>query len=537
MSLRFPDYLELKLKKYFEYLELHSWFIVFFFFLLSLILRIWLLPFLEILRDDAFLYVIKGLEVSQGNFTPVINSSIGWPFLLGILFYFVKGSSIVNYMFYSQVLSSIIAAGVVFPLYLIAKKYLTWPYILLLFFFFLIEPHFLFSSIYGLSEPLFILIFLFVIYFIIKSEEDIRFIYLASLFASLAYYVRLNGVILLLIVFGGYLLIHYKNLKFRDLLFIALIFMLVSLPNLYSRYSEFGSATYAGENSKYFISNPKYLWSDNIKAPSLFEYLNGTSLYDIYDKFIYHGLFSVVYAALYKVINPILLFFFLLACFNCILHKKWYIFLMVIFIWGLSIVPIYHIYHSYRYLFPLIPIFLFLSSKGISISFDHLKFKYVIIFLFLLVSSFVIGFTVYNNVQDLPTITTEQNIKSASWIADNVKGKIATMKDLDLILLSLNTLDIKISNEATSFALYSQSKNLTLIKPPYFDTLAEALPYFKQIGVTHIIIDSSNFERRPYFSEIENGNYPFLKEIYSNYNSEKAKSKIKIFEIDWSKFN
>ena len=120
---------------------------------------------------------------------------------------------------------------------------------------FAFSSHLITSSTSALTEPLFIFLLLISIYFVIKARENQNYILMASLFGAFAYYVRPNGILILIIILLSFFLLRKEipNFNYKYIIYILLIFFTVSAPFLYQRYTYFGSAFFYGENSKYFV--------------------------------------------------------------------------------------------------------------------------------------------------------------------------------------------------------------------------------------------------------------------------------------------
>lgn len=72
-------------------------------------------PFSEVLREDAYYYLLKGFEITQGNWIPMHSHSIGWSIVLAFFLKVFGIRSIFDGMILSRVLSILIMGLSIFP--------------------------------------------------------------------------------------------------------------------------------------------------------------------------------------------------------------------------------------------------------------------------------------------------------------------------------------------------------------------------------------------------------------------------------------
>lgn len=531
------DSFELKLDKALNYFEKHFTLTLVVLFILSLSIRLILTPYNLVLREDAYVYLLKSLEITKGNFVPILTHAIGWPLFMSPFFYLFGSTSIFQNMIYARIISDFVGALSIFPLAYIGKKLLDKRGLISLLILFAFSSHLIISSTSALTEPLFTFLLLISVYFIIKARENQNYILVASLFGALAYYVRPNGILVLLIILLSFFLLRKEIPKFsyKYLIYIILVFFIVSAPFLYQRYTYFGSPFFYGENSKYFVDTYQQVWSNNIPVPSLMDYLSTHTFTDYFNKFVIHGFFKIIFDYVYfGVISPLLLFFFLYGILMYFNDKKFLPLIVVFFIWIVGFTPAWDIFGTPRHLYPTIPFILIFSTAAINDIFKNNKYRNI------LLSSFLIVFILFSLIT--PIVSWYKSSQSpiydglewGRWAAQNIKGKIAIIEGGDLIMMHLP--DTKVSGVG-QMDLYAPKSNLSIVRPGYFENLSSAMEWFKEIGVTHLALDDLNINRRPYLKEIYSGEgIPlYLTEIYSNYNTD-SKWKMRIYYINWSKY-
>ena len=128
-----------------------------------------------------------------------------------------------------RIISISVSLATIPIIYLISKEFVKEKYALLAAIFFTIESNLIENSIFGQTEPLFILFGLTSFYFIIQKNQ--RYQLLAFIFAGLAFDVRVNGIVLiLLVIFALTFKIKNKKELVKKLVFGILIFSLVIGP-------------------------------------------------------------------------------------------------------------------------------------------------------------------------------------------------------------------------------------------------------------------------------------------------------------------
>lgn len=368
---------------------------------------------------------------------------------------------------------------------------------------------------------------------------------MASLFGAFAYYVRPNGIFILLTILFSFFLLRREIPKFnyKYITYIVMIFFIVSVPFLYPRYTYFGSPFFYGENSKYFVDTYQQVWSNNVPVPSLMEYLSTHTFMDYFNKFVIHGFFRIIFDYVhgygyyvYGVISPLLLFFFLYGIVRYFSDKKFIPLTVVFLIWIIGLIPVYHIFSTSRHLYTIIPFILIFSTIAISEIFKNNKYRNI------LLSSFLIVFILFSLITPVgdwywyksPQSIVYDGLEWGRWAAKNIEGKIAIIEGGDLIMMHLP--DTKVSGVG-QLDLYAPQSNLSVVRPGYFENLSSAMEWFKEIGVTHLALDDNNINRRPYLKKIYSGKEvpSYLTEVYTNYGTD-SKWKMKIYYINWPEY-
>jgi 4-amino-4-deoxy-L-arabinose transferase-like glycosyltransferase len=530
------SYLENNSRRMLEFCESHFTLVVILMFILSLAVNVFYTPFDIVLREDAYFYILKAMEIASGDLTPTLTHAIGWPLLIAPFLQVFNVQSVTDAMFFARILSVLFGALSVIPLAFIAKKLLEKKTALVLLSLFVFYPILIISSTTAFTEPLFTFLFLTMILFAIKATDNKRYIFIASAIAGIAYYVRSNGIILLVILLLSFYVMRKQipDFKKRYLLAIIAIFFLVSGPFLYDRAVEFGSPTYYGLNSKYFADSYQQAWGDNVPVIGPLEYMLTHSVVDYFDKFVIHGGLSIIKDYSFYVLSPIILFFFLYGFLRHFKDNNLKPLSILFIVWFLSFSVVYQVFDTPRHFYATIPFALIFSAFAIEHIFKEEKYKNLSLTLFTLV---FVGFSVltvnqafYNdqsgNVQD--------GLEWGQWVSKNIEGKIVIIEGWDLIMMHLP--DSKAGGIGI-FNVYAPESNITILRPGYFNNFLEAMDWFKETNVTHIVFEEDQIYRRSYMTQIYNNGraLSYLNIVYSNHDTDSL-WKVKVYEIDWVEF-
>lgn len=361
----------------------------------------------------------------------------------------------------------------------------------------------------AMTEPAFLLFSLISIYFLVDAQTTVKNVILATIFASLSYYVRPNGlfsigVIILFLLTRPEL---NKTIKVKFIFGAILAFFLVSAPHMINRHQAYGSAFSYGENSKIFVDNSTQLWAPSIKAPTFGEYVKKSSFADYYEKFIAKGLWQVLklfYSAMLPKLWIIVFIASLLKTVFIVRDKKYDVFYVwfLVSILGMSLV--FHIFRHERHLIYLVPIILIVSVGFLS-SMDRnsrVKFSNIVLF-------FILLFNLSWMPRALLPIPAghlaipEVHDDWAIWGAQHLEGKVAIVEGGDVLKIGQHYSEF--TPERKIILPFDQvERKIDTIRPGNYARLQDALIEFKQLGIQYVITDGYHIKRRPYLRELEN---------------------------------
>ena len=212
-----------------EKIQSKTIFSLFVIILLGLIIRVYFTPWdLPTNSSDAFILMIEGIAFSEGDFTYLSHRSL-WPLFLSGFFSIFKFESYFEYMTLIRIISISVSLATIPIIYLISKEFVKKKYALIAAILFTLESNLIENSIFGQTEPLFILFGLASFYFIVQKNQ--RYQLLAFIFAGLAFDIRINGIVLIvLLLFALTLKIKNHESSMKKLVFGIALFLLIISP-------------------------------------------------------------------------------------------------------------------------------------------------------------------------------------------------------------------------------------------------------------------------------------------------------------------
>jgi hypothetical protein len=467
-------------------------------------------PFAHVLREDAYNFTVKGMEISLGDFSLDRPQAIGWPLLLGLVFSIMSVDNVFEAMYVSRWTSILCTALGVFALgkacsAMLADRSQKGIAVMI------VLAYMTNALIYtmarsAMSEALFVLLVIGVVYFSIRATEadalDIRSLVTAASLAAASYYVRPNG----LFVFAALVLtivLHSWGSRKSTIVAVVVssaVFVIAISPYLYARFAAFGSPFDYGPNSKYFVDHYEHVWADNIAAPSLWKFLSTHSIAELYDRFVDGGLLSVLKHTERWLLNAPGAVIALLGGVTVFLFRKRraYIVPLVLVVSIAGISMIYEIFGTVRHLYYLLPLLLLCAGAAFFVL-ERYRVP---------VQSIAATAIILLIVSDLPLVVwmgPEQRqipqVKDhwAVWASNNIEGTVAIVEGGDFLKMSQHYEPIG-WRVARSFR--GVVPHIRVWRPGVYDTLDEAMIHFKKINVRYLITDREGLKRRPYLRDV-----------------------------------
>ena len=225
------DYINNKLENIFSYFCSRYRLFTVLCFLFMVTIMFFGTPFKTVLREDAYFYLLKGFEITEGNWVPIRSHSIGWSIILAFFLKLFAIQSLYSGMILSRILSILAIGFSIFPFSGLANKLIDKRSAIIAVLAFALSPILIrtvSSGFAGYSEPVFILLIISTMYFLADSANKPVNLVIATILASLSYYVRPNGIFMLsvILLYLTYLLWHRK-INWAFLLLVPFLFFLV----------------------------------------------------------------------------------------------------------------------------------------------------------------------------------------------------------------------------------------------------------------------------------------------------------------------
>ena len=471
-------------------------------FLSGFLLRLYFTPFdLPSRSQDAFYFILTALSFQ--DFENVGGRYFMWSGLLAIIFAPFHFVNYDGYFTILRLLSILLSSFSGIILYLIAKQIMSKKFALLSMAFFVIEPNIIENSVFGMSEPLFILLGLTSFYFAIHKNP--KFHLLSFVFAGLAFDTRPNGIVLLVIALLSTYFRFDSKKQFAKLGGLGVVLFLVIITPLILDSASLVSDIRLLDPTTVQRNTPSFeagsVISDN-------KYLGATIT-----ELIHLVRISVPYLGIFA------LFGFIIVLKKLNWHYK--LIITTILLSLLVAIPQYTVSVEYRNLFFITPFFSLFAAIGIE-HFAHDKKIKNILLVCLVLGLILVSFIFLTERQPDSELILEQE-RFGKFVVSNFEGRITT-GNWNYILHNLS---------------YPLSDSPLVLKIPDFviHDRDEFVEYIVTNKIDYIIIDKEDQIRFAIFPDIyfNEEKYPFLKKVFDSDSDDYQKYRVKIFEVDYSK--
>ena len=523
--------------------------------IISLGLKLYLVDFSLPVNSDNLSYVLNGIAHSNGDFDHSPSRSIGWSLFLSPFFSLMNSNDFLDYSNVAKIISIGVSTTTIFLIYKVGRKFFDERYSLVAACLFAFLPQLNYNSVMALSEPLFIFSILASFYFLLNDKS--KFIIPALAFVGFSYWIRLNGIIFFLIISLTYILTFKKSRIFLRNYGIGLvIFLIIISPILLQKYEQFGDPFYSSYQDKMFSNNYEELISNlslNTET-SASSYIENNGIFDFIYTFFISGIFNSM-IMLSKLSFPylfILIPFGILFSFRAFDQKSqytkanWIFILSSIFFMSfiLSVVPekrFLLFLMPFLVLFSVIPIHRVteygLSTFSLSRNQKNAFLVIVIIIVIILSGLFTLRY------EKLDPGLENEKMDFAQYALENLHGN--TLRDFgggtdyinSVILLDYNNFqDFKISSladdtERSKLAYQEIGVSASNIE----DLILKGEP----LNLNYLISNQHDTFYYPFVDQVYHNEeqYPYLIKIFDSHEHGYEKLKIKVFEIDYEKFN
>ena len=528
--------------------------------LISFGFKLYTVDFTVLPEEDTFGYVLRGMAHNNGDFSEHPRKTLGWSIFISPFFHMTDSNNFLDYVNIARGLGLAISIITVVPMYALARKFFDAKYSLCAVGLFAFEPHLNHVSGIGYAEPLYILATILSLYFILNKNSN--YSYLSFLTIGLLWWVRWNGIVMLLIAS----IIFFTNFKKTPKLFLKYfvclaICLIVVSPMLIERNEQFESPFFFSQSERVFTGEYTTIMADNMLGVeySAFDYIDDNGFGKFIEKFVFLGIYNLLFT-LFKMSLPYLIFFlpfgilFSLRSFDQekkYIRSNWILILISLaaFVFYFAIMPEKRlIYHVYPFLIILATISLHrFAEYGLStFSFNEKQKKICVVGIMCTV---VILSGLYTLRYEAPEpVLTNEEILFAEALENKFNGKILdagyTLKGLSYVHVTDPDGIFKNYNPSQNPSSYSvfefNSENANLIPTTlYAKSLEDFIAVSDEYELNYISINKKDVILfYPYLAEIyENEDkFPYLTKVFDTENEGFEKLKAKVFEIDYKKF-
>jgi len=525
---------------------------------ISLCLKFYFVDFSIPVNSDNLDYLLMGISYVNGDFSQSVHRGAGWPLFVSFFYQFIENGNLLDYSNTIRILGISISTLTIPLMYLVSRKFFDHRYALLSAGLLAFEPHLNYNSTFGLSESIFLVTVLFSFYFLLNKNS--KFIIPSLLIAGFAWWIKLDGFFIFLIISVTYLIMFRKKKNWiRNFIFGIIVFSLIVSPILIQKNEQFGDPFYSYYNDKMFAGSYEDLASENTgySNASASAYIEKNGVFSFIENFILKGLYNI-FQLLIRISFPYLMIlipfgiFFSFRAFdqdNQYVKTNWIFLLLAM---GSMIITL-SIIAERRYLFYLLPYFIIFSIIPIqrvteyglnTFSFTR---KQKDIFL-IIVTSIALCLSIYFIVYHYESNDTEfenEKLFLSEFIIQNLDGKL--MRDFGP---STEYINYKlIIAEPEKFKEFTNSKGLEYIinenvsKVDFTfisgESVKDVIEKGKEFELKYIVVYKNNNVFHEFFSDVylNEEKYPFLIKIFDSNDHNFTKIEVKIFEINYNKFN
>ena len=526
---------------------------------ISLGLKLYSTDFSLPVYSDNLLFTLHAIAHTNGDFSQTSYVGIGWSLFVSPFFSLIDSDNFIDYSNAIRAISLALATCAIPVMYLVCRKFFDHKYSLVGASLFAFEPHLNYNAGAAFTEPLFIITILSSFYFVLSKNT--KYIIPSLILAGGVFWIRPNGFIIFLII----TIIYFITLRgqkhyFRNYALGLTLFLIVISPMLLQKYDQFGDPFYSYYSERIFAGSYEQLLGENTGKlnPTAIDYIKNEGLGSLLENYVLQGLLNML-MLLPKISLPyliILIPFGILFSFRAFDQDRNYIKANWIFILLsiASMLIVIAVIPEKRFLYFLLPFLIIFSvipiqrvvEYGLS-TFSFTKrqkniFLIIIIFVVLILSSYFAVF-LYGK----PDLVFENEKKDfAKFAINNLHGKVlrefGPATDYVSYQIITNTPEqfkqYKIGSEWAEYQeLDKNEKGIESISI-YGKSLAELVKNGKEFELEYIIAKKEkNFY--PFLSDLYSNeeNYPYMVKIFDSNEFAYKKLKVKVFEIDYEKFN
>jgi len=517
--------------------------------------------------EDTYNYVLRAIGHNNGDFSEHPRKTLGWSIVISPFLHLVDSNNFIDYVNVARYLGIAISTVSIYPMYLLARKFFDVKYALCASSFFAFEPHLNYNSGFGLTEPLYHLAIIGAFYFLLNKNT--KFIIPSLILAGAIWWIRLNGIVFVIILLIIYIITKKNSPHFlRNLFLGVLMFFVVISPMLYERSIQF--------DDPFYVVYSQYIFTGSFEKMISVEYGHGTAsdfeqkntrftasdyiekngILSFFKTFFLEGIYNI-FSTLLRISFPylfILIPFGILFSFRAFDQEKKFIisnWLFIILSLGVLIIT-FSIIAEQRYLFYIFPFLIIFSVIPIqrvteyglnTFSFSQKQksiFLIIVIFIILLLS---ISFTLRYGVTD--TLLENEKYEFSKYVVNTLDGNSlrefgGSLDYLKLVYIENSPEKHNNCNVEFTKNLCGYDKNKGYLQPITIigDSIEEILKKGETYELKYIFVNEQKNDFHGFIDDVYNKemDYPYLNKIFDSDESGFKQLKVKIFKINYDKF-
>ena len=516
-----------------------------------------------IIGEDTYVYVLGAFSVINGDFSQPDRKALGWSIFISPFYLLTDSTDLLDYLNITRILSIAISTVTIIPMYILARRFFDEKYSLMASCLFAFEPHLNYNSVLGLSEPLFILGVVLASIFILQKNHNWYF-YLSFLLAGIVWWVRFNGLIMVMILSIVFFVVYKPSSKnFLKYLVCIGLFLIIVSPILIQRYDQFGDPLYFALSDNHFIGDAYSNYAVNTKdiEYSASDYIQDNGVISFVERFGLTGL-HIMALDMFKMLFPYLIFllpFGVLFSIRSFAQDKDYIksiWILLLVNLG-SLIMVFSIWGDMRFMYHVFPFIIIISTIVIQRVVKHglstfqFSEKQKNFFLVGVISIVIISASILTlRMNESDELLDQERIEFSKLLTQKFNGKISAGGDVLRLLtytqlqdsphlfkeFKTSTYDFSIGRDSDLFA----SENMLERTLLYAKSLDELIEVGKEYDLKYIAINKEQ-PKNDWFGYLTNlydegEKYPFLTKVLDTKEIGFKKFKVKVFEINYDKF-
>ena len=516
-----------------------------------------------IIGEDTYVYVLGAFSVINGDFSQPDRKALGWSIFISPFYLLTDSTDLLDYLNITRILSIAISTVTIIPMYILARRFFDEKYSLMASCLFAFEPHLNYNSVSGLSEPLFILGVVLASIFILQKNHNWYF-YLSFLLAGIVWWVRFNGLIMVMILSIVFFVVYKPSSKnFLKYLVCIGLFLIIVSPILIQRYDQFGDPLYFALSDNHFIGDAYSNYAVNTKdiEYSASDYIQDNGVISFVERFGLTGL-HIMALDMFKMLFPYLIFllpFGVLFSIRSFAQDKDYIkSIWILLLVNLGfLIMVFSIWADMRLIYHVFPFIIIISTIVIQRVVKHglstfqFSEKQKNFFLVGVISIVIISASILTlRMNESDELLDQERIEFSKLLTQKFDGKISAGGDVLRLLtytqlqdsphlfkeFKTSTYDFSIGRDSDLFA----SENMLERTLLYAKSLDELIEVGKEYDLKYIAINKEQ-PKNDWFGYLTNlydegEKYPFLTKVLDTKEIGFKKFKVKVFEINYDKF-